>query len=226
MQKWRTAAKALTYVLHCIDDIPVAAPSIRSPPAPPVVHQYTHVSFINSPTALSTHERPKHTQPPSKKPDDYLHHENSINPLQFQLSRQQNADTKVNYPTKSSNNMQTRSMKIKERILSGKVLHKLPAEVLGIIATRADDKWLASLRATCREIRDGSAFEFLRRYTSLNVRLTGTLSGHFSNHYLAVDTKSPDVITVQAMAQSLILPESYTTFWATPQNEKILRELS
>ena len=115
-------------------------------------------------------------------------------------------------------------MKIKERILSGKVLHKLPAEVLDIVATHTDDKALASLRATCRELRDGSAFEFLRRYTSLNVRLTGTLSGHFRGYYLAVDTKSPDVVTAQAMTESLILPESYTTFWATPQNEKILRK--
>ena len=122
------------------------------------------------------------------------------------------------------NNMQTRSMKIKERILSGKVLHKLPAEVLDIIASYTDDKGLASLRATCCEVRDGSAFELFRRYTSLNVRLTGTLSGHFNGHYLAIDTKSPDVVTAQAMAQGLILPESYTSFWATPQNEKILRK--
>lgn len=120
--------------------------------------------------------------------------------------------------------MQTRSMIIKERILSGKVLHKLPAEVLDIIATHADNKGLASLRATCHELRDGSAFEFFRRYISLNVQLTGTLSGHFRCHYLRVDTKTPEVITAQAMTQSLILPESYTPFWATPQNEKILRK--
>ncbi|GAB7336272.1 hypothetical protein MBLNU13_g09027t1 [Cladosporium sp. NU13] len=119
--------------------------------------------------------------------------------------------------------MQTRSMKAKERVSSGTVLHKLPAELLGMIATQTDNKGLASMRATYRELRDGSAFEFLRRYTSLNIRLTGTQSGRFSGHYQVVDTKSPDVVSAQAMTQSLVLPESYTTLFATPQTKWILR---
>ena len=56
-------------------------------------------------------------------------------------------------------------MKAKERVNSGTVLHRLPNELLGMIATQTDNKGLASMRATCRELRDGSAFEFFKRHT-------------------------------------------------------------
>jgi hypothetical protein len=118
--------------------------------------------------------------------------------------------------------MQTRSMKAKERIASGTVLHKLPTELLGIIATQTDKKGLASMRATCRELRDGSASEFFRRYTSLYIHLGG--NERFDVLHLKVAIKTPDVVMAQAMTQSLILPIARNYLSVSPRNRMPLRK--
>jgi len=115
-------------------------------------------------------------------------------------------------------------MKIQERIVSGTVLHKLPAEALDIIATYTDNAGLASMRATSRELHDGSAFEFFRRYTSLEVWVEGIQSDRVSGPYLAVGTKSPDVLMAQDMTRSLLFSKSFATLSMSPQNEKTLRK--
>lgn len=120
--------------------------------------------------------------------------------------------------------MQTRSMKLKERAISGTVLNKLPAEILGMITTQTDNKGLASMRETCRELRDGSASEFFRRYTSLTIRLEGSERfGHVEVLALRVETKTPDVFMAQAMTQSLIVPEAWNSIVVSPRNKIPLR---
>ena len=94
-------------------------------------------------------------------------------------------------------------MKAQARILSGALLHKLPAEVLGIIATKMDNPGLASMRATCRELRDGSAFEFFQRYSSLDLRLYASERHNYLS--LFVVSESPNVVMAQALTQDLIL---------------------
>ena len=64
-------------------------------------------------------------------------------------------------------------------------LSKLPAELLEIIALELDNDGLLSLRATCRNLWDGSALEFYRRFTTCEVEHSG--------HYLAVVFRSPDL---------------------------------
>lgn len=113
--------------------------------------------------------------------------------------------------------MQTRRMKLKERMLSGTALHKLPAELLGIIATHTDNNGLKSMRATCRELRDGSASEFFRRYTSLKIRLSG--SEEIDILYMEVETKPPDVAMAQDVTQSLMLPEASNSLDVSLQME-------
>lgn len=118
--------------------------------------------------------------------------------------------------------MQTRRMKLKERMLSGTALHKLPAELLGIIATHTDNNGLKSMRATCRELRDGSASEFFRRYTSLEIRLSG--SEQFDVLYMEFEIKTPDVVMAQAMTKSLMLPEASHSLVVSARNGKPLRD--
>lgn len=113
-------------------------------------------------------------------------------------------------------------MKVRELIASGTVLHKLSAELLGIIATHADNKALASMRAACRELRDGSAFEFFRRYTSLDIRLSSRENPGFL--CLEVVTKTPDVVMAQAMTRSLILPKSSNSLLVSLRNRTLLRD--
>lgn len=116
--------------------------------------------------------------------------------------------------------MQTRSMKLKERVTSGTVLNKLPAEILGMIATQTDNKGLASMRETCRELRDGSASEFFRRYTSLSISLEGSERfGHVEVLALKVEAKTPDVFMAQAMIQSLMVPEAWNSLVVSRRNK-------
>jgi hypothetical protein len=118
--------------------------------------------------------------------------------------------------------MQTRSMKLKERMLSGTALHQLPAELLGIIATHTENNGLKSMRATCRELRDGSASEFFRRYTSLKIRLSG--SEEIDILYMEVETKTPDVAMAQAVTQSLMVPEASNSLDVSLRNGNPLRD--
>lgn len=118
--------------------------------------------------------------------------------------------------------MQTRRMKLKERMLSGTALHKLPAELLGIIATHTYNNGLKSMRATCRELRDGSASEFFRRYTSLEIRLSG--SEQFDVLYMEFEIKTPDVVMAQAMTKSLMLSEASHSLVVSARNGKPLRD--
>lgn len=113
-------------------------------------------------------------------------------------------------------------MTLKERTVAGTFLHKLPAELLDIIATQTDDGGLKSMRATCRELRDGSASEFFRRHTSLKIHLNS--SEEFDILCLEVETKTPNVVMAQAMTQSLILPEASNSLDVSPRNGRPLRD--
>lgn len=52
-------------------------------------------------------------------------------------------------------------------------LQALPAELIGILAENLEEEDLLSVRATCRELHDGSAFEFCQRYLDL-IEISGT----------------------------------------------------
>lgn len=113
-------------------------------------------------------------------------------------------------------------MKLKERTIAGTFLNKLPAELLGIIATHTDNKELKAMRATCRELRDASSSEFFRRHTSIYIHLEG--GEHFDLLHLKLAIKTPDVVMAQAMTQSLIVPNPWNSFTVSERNTKPLRD--
>lgn len=117
--------------------------------------------------------------------------------------------------------MLTRGMNFKKRVLLGTCLHKLPAEVLEIIATQTEDGGLASMRATCRELRDGSAFEFFRRHSSFEVRVYA--SERDDCVCLVVTSDSPNLAMAQTMTQSLILPNAQNYIHVSPRSMATLR---
>jgi hypothetical protein len=55
-------------------------------------------------------------------------------------------------------------------------LRAVPAELLGIVAEMLDVEDIVAMRATCRELRDGAAFEFCERVFRL-VKISGTQNG-------------------------------------------------
>lgn len=112
-------------------------------------------------------------------------------------------------------------MKFKEMVLLGTCLHKLPAELLDIIATQTDDGGLASMRVTCRELRDGSVFEFFRRHSSSEVRIHASERADYAR--LIVTSESPNVAMAQTMTQSLILPNAQNYIHVSPREMATLR---
>jgi hypothetical protein len=52
-------------------------------------------------------------------------------------------------------------------------MQDIPAELIGMLAGMLDDKDLLATRTTCRELRNGTAFEFCQRYLDL-VEISGT----------------------------------------------------
>lgn len=82
-------------------------------------------------------------------------------------------------------------------------LSRLPPAILNIIATKLNKQGLASMRAMCRGLRDGSSFEFYQRYTTSEVELL-THGNHLRCSTVVV--RSQDLPKARAaMAQALVL---------------------
>jgi hypothetical protein len=80
-------------------------------------------------------------------------------------------------------------------------LWDLPAELIGMLAAVLDDEDLLAVRATCRELRDGCAFEFCQRYLDF-VEISGT---HDSVQRLLAILTSPSLPHARQAVRKLVV---------------------
>ena len=93
-------------------------------------------------------------------------------------------------------------------------LPKLPVEVLEMIATKLSDSGLGSMRATCRDLYNGSTYEFAERHTFSKVEILATrgTTGISGMRKLTVTLRSPKLVKAQAgMAEILVLHDPLYT---------------
>lgn len=73
----------------------------------------------------------------------------------------------------ANNDVDSYSIDTKTTMQTSQYLQMLPAELIGMLSEELDDEDLLAMRSTCRELRDGSAFEFCQRYLDF-VEISGS----------------------------------------------------
>jgi hypothetical protein len=96
-------------------------------------------------------------------------------------------------------------------------LPRMATEILGMIASKLDDHGLASMRVTCRDLLQGSTYEFAQRHTSSRIEILCTRDSD-SMRKLTVTLRSSNLIKARAtMAEILELHDpKYTEDSVSP----------
>jgi len=100
-----------------------------------------------------------------------------------------------------SSDITSDSMDPKHTASTSQAFQALPAELLGMIAAMLDNKDLLAMRTTCRELRDGSAFEFCQRFLDF-VEISGTRG---SVRQLVAILASPNLPHAQHSVKKLVV---------------------
>ena len=82
-----------------------------------------------------------------------------------------------------------------------RALQALPTELIGMLSEMLENKDLLAMRSTCRELRDGSAFEFCQRYLDF-IEISGTRN---SVRQLLAILASPNLPHAQQTVKKLVV---------------------
>lgn len=101
----------------------------------------------------------------------------------------------------TSSDINSDSMDPKHTASTSQAFQAMSAELLGVVAAMLDNKDLLVMRTTCRELRDGSAFEFCQRFLDF-VEISGTRD---SVRQLIAIRASPNLPHAQHSVKKLVV---------------------